>query len=350
MRLTFLSQIHEVIKSRIHSPRRFAVAPIDAPLWRFVSMLFAFTFAIAVANETDAAATRPLRIAYLLTSGTMASLWMAKETGGFAKEGLDVEVISMSSVLALPALIANEVDVIQISAVPLINASLRGFDVVFVAGLLNTMIWDLYARPEIKSAEQLKGKIVGTERPGSPVAYGTLVALRKLGLTPKDVQLRILGGSAQITAALLTGQIFAGAAAPPVSFQLDRAGFHSLTTTLDQPYQNVGVVVRRGRMDELAGRLVPLLRSVRAGIDRYYSDKPFTMKVIAKYTKESDPDVIERTYEFYRKAGFRRELIISEPGVQGILNFLSETIPEAKNAVPSQFFDDRFVRQLNSAR
>jgi ABC-type nitrate/sulfonate/bicarbonate transport system substrate-binding protein len=332
--------IHKVssMKSKINSP------------WRFVSTLVALTLAIAAANETHAAAARPLRIAYLLTSGTMASLWMAKETGGFAKEGLDVEVISMSSVLALPALIANEVDVIQISAVPLINASLRGFDVVFVAGLLNTMIWDLYARPEIKSAEQLKGKIVGTERPGSPVAYGTLVALRKLGLTPKDVQLRILGGSAQITAALLTGQIFAGAAAPPVSFQLDRAGFHSLTTTLDQPYQNVGVVVRRGRMDELAGRLVPLLRSVRAGIDRYYSDKPFTMKVIAKYTKESDPDVIERTYEFYRKAGFRRDLMISEPGVQGILNFLSDTVPEAKNAVPAQFFDDRFVRQLNSGR
>ena len=318
--------------------------------WRFASILFVLTLAIAVPDETQAAATRPLRIAYLFTSGTMASMWMAKETGGFAKEGLDVEVISMSSVLALPALIANEVDVIQISAVPLINASLRGFDAVFVAGMLNTMIWDLYARAEIKSAEQLKGKIVGTERPGSPVAYGTLVALRKLGLTPKDVQLRILGGSDQITAALLTGQIVAGAAAPPVSFQLDRAGFHSMTTTLDQPYQNVGVVVRRGRMDELAGRLVPLLRSVRAGIDRYYNDKPFTMKVIAKYTKERDPDIIERTYEFYRKAGFRRDLIISEPGVQGILDFLSETVPEAKKAVPGQFFDDRFVRQLNSGK
>jgi len=232
----------------------------------------------------------------------------------------------------------------------LINASLRGFDVVFVAGMLNTMIWDLYARSEIKSAEQLKGKIVGTERPGSPVAYGTLVALRKLGLTARDVQLRILGGSAQITAALLTGQIAAGSAAPPVSFQLDRAGFHSMATTLDQPYQNVGVVIRRGRMDELAGRLVPLLRAVRAGIDRYYSDKSFTMKVIAKYTKESDPDIIERTYEFYRKAAFRRELMISEPGVQGILDFLSETVPEAKKAVPAQFFDDRFVRQLNNAK
>ena len=78
-----------------------------------------------------------------------------------------------------------------------------------------------------------------------------------------------------------------------------------MVSTLDQPYQNVGVVIRRGRMDELAGRLVPLLRAVRAGIDRYYNDKAFTMKVIAKYTKENDPDIIDRTYEFYRKAGFR---------------------------------------------
>ncbi|MSP40098.1 MAG: ABC transporter substrate-binding protein [Deltaproteobacteria bacterium] len=313
-------------------------------------VLFALLLAALAPNQPHAAVPRPLRIAFLFTSGTMASMWMAKESGGFAREGLDVEMISMGSTLALPALIANEVDVIQISAVPLINASLRGFDVVFAAGMLNTMIWDLYARAEIKTAEQLKGKIVGTERPGSPVAYGTLVALRKLGLTPKDVQLRILGGSEQITAALLTGQIVAGAAAPPVNFQLDRSGFHSLATTLDQPYQNVGVVMRRARMDELASRLVPLLRAVRTGIDRFYSDKPFTMKVIAKYTKEKDPDIVDRTYEFYRRAGFKRELMISEPGMQGILDFMSETVPEAKKATPGQFFDDRFVRQLNNVR
>jgi NitT/TauT family transport system substrate-binding protein len=317
---------------------------------QIAAILFICVSFITAPAVCRAAASRPLRIAFLFTSGTMASMGMAKETGAFAKEGLDVEMISMSSTLALPALIANEVDVIQISAVPLINASLRGFDPVFVAGMLNTMVWDLYTRPEIKSAEQLKGKIVGTERPGSPVAYGTLSALRKLGLTAKDVQLRILGGSAQITAALLTGQIVAGAASPPVNFQLDRAGFHSLMSTLDQPYQNVGVVVRRSRLDELANRLVPLLRAVRTGIDRYYSDKPFTLKVIAKYTRESDADFLERTYEFFRKAGFRRDLAISEPGVQGILDFLSETLPEAKKAVPAQFFDDRFVRQLNGAR
>jgi NitT/TauT family transport system substrate-binding protein len=275
---------------------------------------------------------------------------MARETGALAKEGVDVEILSMSSSVALPALIAGEIDAVQMSAAPVLTASLRGHDVVFVAGLLNTMIWDLYARPEIKSAEQLKGKVIGTDRPATPIAYGTLVALKKVGLSPKDVQLFPIGSSAQVVAALHAGQVAGGIASPPASFQLDRMGFRTLTSLLDVPYQNVGIVIKRSRFDELKDRLLPLLRALRAGIDRYYSDKPFTIKVIAKYNKETDPELLDKSYEFYRRAGFRRDLMTSEPGVQGILDFLSETIPEAKKAKPSQFFDDRLVRQVNGGR
>ena len=300
--------------------------------------------------QTAARAGRPLRVAYLSTSATMASVWMARETGAFAKEHLDIEVLSMTSSSAIPALIANEIDVVQVSAAPVITASLRGIDVVFIAGLLNTMIWDFYARPEIKSIEQLKGKIIGTDRPATPVAYGTLVALKKMGLTPKDVQLRPLGSSPQIVAAFYAGQIAGGVGSPPASFKLERDGFHSLVSLLDVPYQNVGLVVRRSRMDELGSRLVPLLRAVRSGIERYYADKPFAIKVIGKYTKENDQEVLDRSYDFYKKAGFRRELVTSEPGLQGILDFLSESIPEARTAKPAQFFDDRFVRQVNGGK
>ena len=303
-----------------------------------------------VQAQSSGRATRPLRVAYLSTSATMASIWMAKEMGGFIKEGLDIEVLTMQSTSAVPALIANEIDVVQVSAAPVLTAALRGIDVTFIAGLLNTMIWNFYVRPEIKTVEQLKGKVVGTDRPATPVAYGTLVALKKLGLTPKDVQLRPLGSSPQIVAAFYAGQIAGGVGSPPASFKMERDGFHSLVSLLDVPYQNVGLVVRKARMDELAPRLVPLLRAVRAGIERYYADKPFAMKVIGKYAKETDQDVLDRSYEFYKKAGFRRELVTSEAGLQGILDFLSESIPEAKTAKPSQFFDDRFVRQVNGGK
>jgi ABC-type nitrate/sulfonate/bicarbonate transport system substrate-binding protein len=319
----------------------------------FLAMLLVALFcshSLPLYAQTGGRAARPLRIAYLSTSATMASVWMAKESGVLVKEGLDSEVISMPSSAAIPALIANELDVVQVSAAPVITASVRGIDVVFIAGLLNTMIWDFYARPEIKSVEQLKGKIIGTDRPATPVAYGTLVALKKLGLSAKDVQLRPLGSSPQIVAAFYAGQIAGGIGSPPASFQMERSGFHSMVSLLDVPYQNVGLVVRRSRLDELANRLTPLLRAVRQGIDRYYSDKPFAMKVIGKYTKENDQEVLDRTYEFYKKAGFRREMVTSEPGLQGMLDFLSETIPEAKSAKPAQFFDDRFVRQVAGAR
>ena len=313
-----------------------------------------FVVALAVAQQSAAQPSsrpaRPLRVAYLSTSTTMAPLWMAKENGGFVKEGLDVEMLSMASSSFMPAMIANEVDVVEVSAAPIIIASLRGIDVVFAAGLLNTMVWDFYVRPEIKSVEQLRGKIVGTDRPATPVYYGTLVALKKLGLTAKDVQLRPLGSSPQIVAAFYAGQIAGGVGSPPASFQMERAGFHSLVSLIDVPYQNVGLVVRRSRLDELGSRLVPLLRAVRGGIERYYADKPFAMKVIGKYAKETDQEVLDRSYEFYKRAGFRRELVTSEPGLQGILDFLSESMPEAKTARPAQFFDDRIVRQVNAGK
>jgi ABC-type nitrate/sulfonate/bicarbonate transport system substrate-binding protein len=300
--------------------------------------------------RVHAAATRPLRVAYLSNSVTMASLWMAKETGAIAREALDVEILSMAASVAVPALIANEIDAVQMSAAPVLTASLRGRDIVFVAGLLNTMIWNFYARPEIVSVEALRGKVIGTDRPATPIAYGTLVALKKLGLTPKDVQLFPVGSSAYVIAALHAGQVMGGIASPPANFQLERMGFRQLTSLLDVPYQNVGIVIKRSRFDELKDRLIPLLRALRTGIERYYSDKGFTIKVISKYNKETDPDALDKTYEFYRRAGFRRELMVSETGVQGILDFLSETIPEAKKAKPSQFFDDRLVKQVDRAK
>ena len=308
------------------------------------------TFPGPIEAQISVRQSRPLRVAYMSTSVTMAPLWMAKEVGGFAKEGLEVEMLSIAASVAMPALIANELDALEISAAPVLTASLRGQDVIFVAGLLNTMIWDFYVRSEIKTVEQLKGKVIGTDRPATPVAYGTLVALKKIGLTAKDVQLFPLGSSAQIVAALHAGQIVGGIGSPPASFQLERAGFRSMVSLLDVPYQNVGIVMRRSRFDQLGSRMVPLLRALRAGIERYYADKPFALKVIAKYNKERDPDFLDKSYEFYRKAGFRRELVTSEPGVQGILDFLSESIPEARKASPSQFFDDRFVRQVNGGK
>ena len=55
----------------------------------------------------------------------MASLWMEKGIGGFAKEGMYVEVLSVSSGLGVPVLIANELDAVQVFAAPVLSSRIR---------------------------------------------------------------------------------------------------------------------------------------------------------------------------------------------------------------------------------
>jgi ABC-type nitrate/sulfonate/bicarbonate transport system substrate-binding protein len=208
------------------------------------------------------------------------------------------------------------------------------------------MILNLHAAPEIRSADDLRGKLVGTDRPGTPVAFAADLALQRLSLHPDEVQLLNVGSADNQIAAALAGQLSAAILGPPQSFVAENAGFRLLVDLHDVPYQNVGLVVRRERLDELAPSLGPFLRGYQPGIERYDADKPFAMSVIQKYSQESDPAILEQTYEFYRRLGFTQQLTVSEAGLTSILGFLSDVVPEAKTARPSQFYDDRFVQQL----
>ena len=187
---------------------------------------------------------------------------------------------------------------------------------------------------------------MGTDQPGTPVAFGVDVALQHLGLKPDDVQLLNVGSADNQIAALLAGQLSASIMGPPQSFVAESAGYPLLVDLRDVPYQNVGIVARRERLGELAPSIVPFLTAYRDGIERYDADKPFAMTVIGKYAQENDPVVLDKTYDFYRHLGFTRSLTVSEPGLADILGFLGEVVPEAKAAQPAQFYDIRFLRQL----
>ena len=124
---------------------------------------------------------------------------------------------------------------------------------------------------------------------------------------------------------------------------MERSGFHSLVSLLDVPYQNVGLVVRRSRLDELAGRMPSLLRAVRQGIERYYADKPFAMKVIGKYTKTSNAEDLENSYQTFRSA-WEQNPAVPAAAVQTMLNFA--THPAAKSAKPEALIDNSVLAEI----
>jgi len=193
-----------------------------------VVLLVALGISILRAAAPAIAAEKPdrLRIAYITTSGSMATLWMAAASSAFQSEGLDVELVYIQASAAIAAVLAGEVDAVEISAPGIVPVVLAGGNLTMIAGLLNKMIYSLHAQKEIKSATQLRGKVVGTDRVGTPGNYGVRTTLTKLGLNPDtDVQLLAVGGLDIRWPALQSRQIAAAGLTPPATFRADAQGF-----------------------------------------------------------------------------------------------------------------------------
>lgn len=313
----------------------------------FCLLIFS-AFGNARAAEQTREPLRSIRIAYVSPVTTMAPIWIAREIGAYQGEELDAKIVYVEAKIAVAALMAGEVDVVVISAPSVIPPVLSGANVAFIAGLHNKMIFSFHSQPDIRSPAQLRGKVVGTNRPGTPGDYGTRVALAKMGLKPTEVQLMGLGGSGVLWPALQTHQVAGVTLAPPYSFRADALGFSRLVDTYDQPYQNTGVLVRRDRIHPLADTWLRLLRALRQANLRWYEDPKLAKFVLKKYTKQSDPEVLQKTYEFETNPpGFTRDLKISEAGLQGILDFLASTArPEAAKATPREFYDNTILDEL----
>jgi hypothetical protein len=80
----------------------------------------------------------------------------------------------------------------------------------------------------------------------------------------------------------------------------------------------------------------------------WYENPQFAKSVLAKYTKETDPVMLDKTYDFFTKqAGFNRDLTFTDRGFEQILKFLGGTIlPPAKDAAVNQFYDTRIIDKL----
>jgi ABC-type nitrate/sulfonate/bicarbonate transport system substrate-binding protein len=306
------------------------------------------------AGEPRAAPAAPLprlRVSYGATVGVHVPIIAAQRTGEFERAGLTVEVQRIATNTSITALLTGDLDLVQVSAPALVSANLQGgADLVFIAGALDRMILSLYAAPNIRSGEDLRGKVVGTDRPGTPVAFATNLALARLGLTPSDVQLLPIGTDGFVPG-LQAGQIQAAALTLPNSSAALRSGFMLLVALYDVPYQNIGIIARRADLERLAPALLPFLQAYRKGLERFAQDEAWGKEALASLLDTTDPAVLQETYDFFTKqTPFTPSLRVSREGLQGVLDSLKDTLPAAQTARPEQFYDHRFVDQLDARR
>ena len=132
---------------------------------RFRKSLLLFVSALviaAISSPVNAwAQAKKIKVGYSSDAPGSLATWLARDTGIFAKNGLDVELVRTRTTVGVMALLSGELDFIQASGPVVIESNLRGTDLVYVAGGMATLDFIFMSQPEIKSAEMLKGGVVG---------------------------------------------------------------------------------------------------------------------------------------------------------------------------------------------
>jgi NitT/TauT family transport system substrate-binding protein len=277
--------------------------------------------------------------------------WMAKESGVFRANGLDVELVYFrGGTTAMMALLSRETPISEIAGPSVVSASLRGTDVVMIAGGVVTSDQWLVTRPDIKAAEQLKGGSVATSVYGGSSDFLARMALKKIGLTPvKDVAIVQIGGVPERLGALEKGKVQAAMLGVTEALMAQRKGFNALAAAT-QVYQASGVATTRRFIRERPDIVRRYIKSQIEAVHRIKTDRETAKKVLLKYLGPQDKDVLERRYD-YASADERLppKQYPTLEGIKNILESLAETDPKAKAAKPEDFVDMSFIKELDES-
>ncbi|HEX2227750.1 MAG TPA: ABC transporter substrate-binding protein [Candidatus Binatia bacterium] len=320
---------------------------------RFVALVFLFIGAAGWPPAADAQSLRKVRMAFTSLSAVMMPPWLAREAGIFKKHGLEVEVIATpTGVEGMNALIAGELQFLQISGGTSASAALGGADVMIVGTTLDTLVQNLMARPEIGKPEQLKGKSLGITRFGTSIDVGARLALRHFGLAPeKDVAIVQIGGMESMVPALQANRIQAGILSYPAISQAKKLGHHTLLdiASLGIKYAFTGMTTRARTIREEPDLVRRYMMAQVEAIARAKREKDLALRVMGKYLRTSNAASLIDSYEIDVQKYMLQVPLTTVEAVRSVLDDLATRNPKAKDADPRKFFDDSFVRQMQAS-
>jgi NitT/TauT family transport system substrate-binding protein len=254
------------------------------------------------------AATKPtpLTFAWNQVSFCLTPVAVAKETGIFEKNGLDVTLInySGSSDQLLESLSTGKAD----AAIGMIYRWLKplesGFDVKIVAGVHGGCLRLIAYKPTgITKLEHLRGKSIGVPDLAQPAKHFFSIYLKRNGIDPerdvtwKAYQADLLGLAAE------KGEIHAIAYSDPTLYRIEqdaKAGFRHLATNTDPPYQDktccvIGVGGRLLKNKRPA--VAALAKSLLEAYDWTNAHQEEGAKIFQKYATKLTVEDLKRLYE-----------------------------------------------------
>ncbi|HEY7167250.1 MAG TPA: ABC transporter substrate-binding protein [Candidatus Binatia bacterium] len=321
----------------------------------FAAAFLLSAFVLSVSPEFAHAQSTRLNVGYSAVSADQLPAWVAKDSGIFSRNGLDVQLIFFTGgSTAIQALLSGDVPITQVSGPGLVNSALAGSDAVFIAGGMISLNYVLMGKPGIKTGDQLKGGTVAISRFGSATDSIARFALKKTGLTPgKDVTLVQVGSGPDRLSAILTGRVTAAVINPPSSFVAEKKGLAVVADVakMGLVFQHTAPATTRRFIRDHADTVRRYMRSQLEAVHTMYTDREATLRALAKYMGGGlDREILEKSLDnVLHESFYPKKQYPSLEGLKTVLEDIAERDPRAKTAKPEQFVDFTFIKELDAS-
>ncbi|HEY7165424.1 MAG TPA: ABC transporter substrate-binding protein [Candidatus Binatia bacterium] len=281
-----------------------------------------------------------------LQSGLMH---IAKDRGLFAKYGLTTEVIYIpGGSTNVQVLVSGNLDLSQLSGAPGVAANLEGADIVYIAGLLDKLNYQLVTRPEIRSTEQLKGKKLGVSRFGSSADFGLRALLKRVGIDPaKDVTILQIGDEPARIAAIMSGNIDGTVANAPFGMEAERLKLSIIADSVKMsvPFFNTGLLGSKKYLERQEAKVLNFLRAYLEAIKILKTERDYSVKALSQFTKVQNLKAMQEGYDYFVNQ-LQAVPYPSVEAMQAVVAQIAETNPKARNIDAKNFVTDRYLKRL----
>jgi len=305
-------------------------------------------------NVADVNAQAPVKIFFPYSVVNYSSLpWMiAKDVGLFRKHDLDVDLVFMgSSALIIQSMLSGSVPVAGVAGPAVISSVAGGGDVVTVANLAPLTI-ALMVKPAIEKPEDLRGKKVGVPRLGAVAHFAIRMILDRYNV--KDTAILQMGSQPEAAAAMRRDAIDGAMISLPLNYVLAKEGYRELVGPQDYrklgiQFISQGISARKSFIGKNRDLVLRLIKATMEGLKLMSLQESLAKKILSKYTRQSDPEALDRAYRFgletlNKDPLIPREAIVSMVRLMSDLGLIDRAA--AASTPPEAFYDNSFAEEM----
>jgi ABC-type nitrate/sulfonate/bicarbonate transport system substrate-binding protein len=273
--------------------------------------------------------------------------------GLYSKYGVDLEPIYFGGGMnSIAALTSNSVQLLAAGSTATIGARVGGIDITMLTVQSNKLDYSVMVAPDVKTPQDLKGKVVTGTRTGASADTALRLYLQRYGLVPdKDVIFISVADSQQGRFnALVRGVVAGTVLPPPYSTVAKQQGFRELADLrkTDIEYAGTSIAGIDSYIKTHAAALEGFLKGYLESLHFFRTQKEKSVAGIMKYMRISDRARAEEGYDYYVTL-MPVMPYASVAGIKAVLQFLGTRNPKALTANPEDFFDHSFLKKIEDS-